>query len=124
MSPYIKHRIDLYAAGLEDNPDVNISLADKRRAFDDYRIKWDAFHLIKKWERVVGNSDPDHRVRGPGVYGFVMGSPKFIEFLSLESASRGASPREWKVPLPDFELLKLAINPHADLLVVIEGKVR
>jgi hypothetical protein len=124
MSPYIKHRIDLCAAGFEDNPHVNISLADKRRAFDDYRMKWDAFHLIKKWERAVDNPNPDHQVRGPGVYGFVVGPPKFIEFLSLESVSRGVPPREWKVPLPDFELLKLAINPHADLLVVIEGKAR
>jgi hypothetical protein len=109
---------------LEDNPDANISLADKRKAFNDYRMKWDVFHPIKKWERAVNSSDPDHRVMGPGVYGFVVGPPKFIEFHSLESVSRGVPPREWKVPLPDFELLKLAINPHADLLVVIEEKVR
>jgi hypothetical protein len=109
---------------LEDNPNVNLSLADKRRAFDEYRAKWDTFQPTKKWELEVDSFSPDCQVSGSGVYGFVAGSKQFIEFLTLESVSRGIPPKEWKVPLPDFELLKLAINPHADVVVVVEGKAR
>lgn len=109
---------------MQDNPDANIPLADKRKAFDKYRAKWDVFHPIKKWERAVDSSYLNPHVSGPGVHGFIVGSQEFIEFLSLEPVSRGVPPKEWKVPLSDFEPLKLAINPHADVLVVIEGKVR
>ena len=103
---------------------MNISLADKRRAFAEYRARWDTFQPIKKWELEVDGFYPDCQVSGSGVYGFVADSKEFIEFLTLESVSRGISPKRWKVRLPDFELLKLAINPHADVVVVVEGKVR
>ena len=101
---------------------MNISLDDKRKAFDEYRTKWDTFNPIKKRELAVDSFHPDCQVSGPGVYAFVAGSKKFIEFLNLESVSRGIPPKEWKIPLPDFELLTLAINPHADVVVVVEGK--
>jgi hypothetical protein len=109
---------------LEDNPSVNISLADKRRAFDEYRAKWDTFHPIQKLERKVDNFYPDCHASGSGVHGFVTSSKKFIEFLGLDSVSRGVPRKEWKVPLPDFEPFDFAINPHADVLVAIERNAR
>jgi len=109
---------------LEDNPTINLSLADKRRAFDEYRTKWDAFSPIQKWEREVDNPSPNHQVSGPGVYGLIANSRKFVEFSTLELDSRGIPREEWKVPLPDFTIVDLAINPHADVLVVVESRAK
>ena len=101
---------------------MNISLDDKCKAFNEYCTKWDSFDPIKKRELKVDGFYHGCQVSGSGVYGFVVGSKKFIKFLTLESVSRGILPKEWKVPLPDFELLKLAINPNVDVVVVVEGK--
>ena len=110
--------------GLEDNPASNLTLADKRRALDEYRTKWDTFNPTHKWKRVVDNLYCGPQVCGPGVYGFISGSQRFIEFLTLESVSRGIPRKEWRLPLPEFELSSFAINPSADLLVVCEKKLR
>ena len=114
-SPYIKYRIDLFTAGLVDNPAVNLTLADKRRAFDTHRMKWETFSTVKKWQRIVGGG---YRARAPGVYAFVAPPAKFSEFLTLESISRGIPRKEWRVPSPDPALSNLAINPHVDVLIV------
>ena len=57
-----------------------------------------------------------------GVYAFIADPRKFIEFITLESVSRGIPRKEWRLPLPDFALRELAINPHADVLVIIVQK--
>jgi hypothetical protein len=109
---------------MEDNPDVSLSLDDKRRAFDEYRAKWDAFHPIEKWEREIRSLHFDCDESGHGVYGFVAGSEESIGFLSLGLVSRGVPRKEWKLQLPDFEISHLVIDPHADVLVVVEQKTR
>ena len=123
-SPYIQHRIDLFAAGLVDNPASNFTLADKRRAFEEYRMKWDTFNPVKKLEREVDNLYFNHQASGSGTYCFVAGSQKFIEFVTLESVSRGIPRKEWKLPHPEFRLSGFAINPHADVLVIVEKNAR
>ena len=123
-SPYIQHRIDLFAAGLEDNPASNLTLADKRRAFDEYRTKWETFNPIKKWESEVENFYFGHHTSGSGVYGFVAGPQKFIQFVTLESVSRGIPRREWKLPLPEFVFSGFGINPQADVLAVVGKNAR
>ena len=54
-SPYTKYRVDLLTAGLEDNPVVNLSLADKRSILDEYRAKWDEFNPIEREQRKIDN---------------------------------------------------------------------
>ena len=109
---------------MEDNPYVNLSLDDNRRAFDEYRAKWDAFHPIEKWEQEIRSFDFDREESVHGVYGFVAGSQKCVEFLSLGLVSQGVPRKEWKLQLPDFEILHFVTDPHADLLVFIEEKTR
>ncbi|KAF9643654.1 hypothetical protein BDM02DRAFT_1374405 [Thelephora ganbajun] len=120
-SPYIKYRIDLFAVGLEENPAVNLSLIDKRRAFDEHCTRWDVLNPIQTWEREIGIHGY-LQASGPGVYSFIADRKKFIQFLTLESVPRGIPQREWKLPLPDFVLAGFAINPHADALALVERK--
>ena len=110
--------------GLEDNPSSNLTLFEKRRALDEYRTKWVTFNPTQKWEREVDNFYSGEQVSGPGVYSFITSSEDFVEFLTLESVSRGTSRKEWKLPLPGFEFSSYAINSHADLLVVVESQER
>ena len=119
-SPYIKYRIDLFAAGLEDNPSVNLTLADKRRAFEEYLTKWDTFNPIQQWERTIENFGSRVQINCPGVYGFIAGREKSIHLLVPESVSRRIPRREWKLSLPGILPQTFAIDPHADVLAVVE----
>ncbi|KAF9643840.1 hypothetical protein BDM02DRAFT_3191141 [Thelephora ganbajun] len=122
-SPYIKNRIDLFTAGLEDNPAVNLTLADKRKAFYEHRMKWRTLEPVKKWQRTIGSIfNTGSRATALGVYAFIADSKEFVEFITLESVSRGIPRKEWKLPLPDFALSDFAINPQADVLVVVVRK--
>ena len=119
-SPYTAYRIDLFTAGLEDNPAVNLSLADKRRAFNEYRAKWDAFKPTQKWEQEVENFHSHAGVHESGVFGFIAGEEQFIHFLVPESASGGIPRKEWRLSFPDISLNAFAIDPHADVLAIVE----
>jgi len=119
-SPYLKYRVDLFAAGLKDNPTVNLSLANKHRALDEYRAKWGAFGSIQKRERKIdGFTSGSLQARGSGVFGFVPVWERSIRFMTLESVSRGIPQKEWQIPLPpDFLPHSFAICPQADVLAM------
>ena len=120
-SPYINYRADLFAAGLEDNPAVSLPLADKRRAFDEYRTKWDDFGPIQKEQmRKLGNyGGGSCNASGAGVFGFIADGERSIRFMTLESALRGIPQKVWQVSLP-FELSpqRFTIYPQADVLAM------
>jgi hypothetical protein len=118
-SPYIEYRTDLFAAGFVDNPTSNLTLAQKRKAFNVHRNRWNKLRPSKKWQRTVGSSSPDgRRARALGVYAFIADSSNFVELLALESVSRSIPRNEWKIPLPDYSFSSCAINPQADVMVV------
>lgn len=123
-SPPIAYQIDIFAAGLKDNPIANLSLAEKRRLFNEYRARWDAFDPIGKSNKSFDG--PRHTpcwmssVCGSGVFCLVTDPDKFIRLTKIESVSRGIPRKEWKVPSPrDLEPLHFAIYPQADVLAVI-----
>lgn len=117
-SPCIKYQIDLFAAGLKDNPASNLTLAEKRKALNALHTKWERFRPTKKWQRTVGCNLGDHQARALGVYAFIADSSNFVEFFALESVPRAIPRREWKTQLPDCTLSSFVINPQADVLVV------
>ena len=89
-SPYIKYRLDLLDAGLEDNPAVNLSLAEKRRAFDEYRAKWYTLSPIQKQRREIDDfTGYTPKTSGSGVFVFLVRRERLIQFVSLKSVSRG-----------------------------------
>lgn len=103
---------------------MELKLPDKRRAFEEYRTKRNHFGPIQTWERKIDDVFNYRRVSGLGVYSFITGDEPFFEFLTLESVSRGIHRKEWKLPLPYRPVLAFAINPHADVLAVVERDER
>jgi hypothetical protein len=89
-SPYIKFRIDLFAAGLEDNPSTNLTLSDRRKAFDEYRTKWETFKPTMKREQQIGSIfDPSNRAKALGVFAFIGDPKEFVEFLPWSRSHEG-----------------------------------
>ena len=126
-SPYTMYRIDIFGAGLEDNPAASLSLAEKRRAFNEYRVKWDAFSSIQKSSKHFEYPADVPRfispVCGSGVFALMTGQDNSIQFTTIESVSRGIPQKKWKVPSPrGLELLDFAIYPQADVLAVIGSR--
>ena len=120
-SPYVKHRINLFAVGLKDNPFANLTLDDRKKAYER-RPKWETFKPTERLQQAAGNPTTWNRVNMLGVYAFIADPRKFIEFITLESVSRGIPRKEWRLPLPHFALREFAIDPHADVLVIIVQK--
>lgn len=123
-SPRIAYQIDIFAAGLKDNPTVDISLAEKRRLLDEYRARWDAFDPIQKSSKSFDGPENTSRwmspVCGSGVFCLVTDPDDSIQFTKIESVSRGILRKEWKVPSPrGLELLDFAIYPQADVLAMV-----
>lgn len=112
-SPNIEYRIDLFAAGLMDNPASNLTLAAKREAFNAHCTKWEIFRPAKKWQRTNGSTLDEHQVRAHGA-----DSSKFLQSFTLGSISQAIPRNGWKIPLPDYPLVSFAFNPYADVLVV------
>ena len=116
------YRIDIFAAGLEDNPTANLSLAEKREALDGYRAKWDTFGPIQKshFEPSMGAFHFVSSVSGSGVFASIESPGNSIQFTTMESVSQGIPRKEWKVPLPrGLELQDFVIYPQADVLAVV-----
>lgn len=125
-SPRIVYRVGIFSAGLKDNPSANLSLADKHSILCGYRMKWDALSPIQKSERRVNNfTSYSPQASGSGVFGFIASSDNFIQFLTLESVSRGIPRKEWRVPLPaGLALQHFAICPQADALAMVGWEAR
>ena len=108
--------------GLEDNPKSSLSLADKRRALEEYHAKWENLNPVRKWEPGVG-SNGFQWASVLGIYGVVADSREFIEFFTPESVSQGIPRKEWKIPLPQLANYSgFTFNPHSDMLVVVDWR--
>ena len=122
-SPYINYRLDLFDAGLNDNPAINLSLTEKRRILDEYRTKWDTLSFIKKQKQDIGGlARYARQASGSGIFGFVTTglAQRSIQFMTLESVSRGIPQKEWGVLLPPISLPEcFAVCPQVDVLAIL-----
>jgi len=109
---------------LEDNSATNLTLADRRRAFNEYRTRWETFEPTRQRERWIDSIfNTNNWAKAFGVFAFIADPKEFVEFFTTESISRGTTRKEWKFPLPDSARQGFAINPHADVLVIVaQGK--
>ncbi|KAF9653285.1 hypothetical protein BDM02DRAFT_3265533 [Thelephora ganbajun] len=117
-SPFIRHKIDLFAAGLEYNAAAGIGLAESQKAFLQYRLNLDSLRPIE--ERTVDNLGPDTgkpRARG-GVYAIVKES---VRLFSLGSASWRIPYKEWEIPLPGIHPRSYDFYPGADVIAFLEA---
>jgi hypothetical protein len=114
----IKHKIDLFAAGLEYNPGAGVSLADSREALLQYRSNLDSLCPIE--ERTVESpweGDMGLVKTAGGVCAIVKGGS--VRLVTLGSASRGIPNKEWEIPAPVANQLDYCFYPGADVIAFV-----
>ena len=113
-SPQIQHKLDLSAAGLEPNWSTDFTLADRVKALEKYRSRWDNID-IDKYGIPTGPRPVGSKTTVGGVYSIHTNDE--IKFFSLSSSLRSIGPKIHKVPV-DPGAVGFAFNPHADVIVV------
>ena len=117
-SPAIQHEIDLFGAGLQQNPRTKTSLTDRRAALELYRRSWESLDPVEE-----GDEDLRYLVEGAalvvgGTFGIL--GKNLAKFITLGSISRGIPSKEWEVPFKDLEAFHLSFYPRANVLAVVE----
>ena len=120
-SPSIQYEIDLSAAGLQRNPQIEPSMiSDCRGVLTAYLRRWKTLAPLEEWEMTIrGDSwgPIDVSVVG-GVCGLLW--KDLVKFFLLGSVSRGIPGREWNVLLGDFEASAFTFYPRANVMAVVE----
>lgn len=111
----IQHKINLFAAGFEDNVAAGLSLVEKRRALGIYRSNLDS--LCPTEERRVNLCVPDDLKTIGGVYAMAGES---VRLFAPGSVSRGIPHKEWEIPLTGIDLRSCGFYPDADIIAFAE----
>ena len=117
-SPAIQHEIDLFGAGLQQNPRTKASLTDRRAALELYRRSWESLDLVEE-----GDEDLRFFVDGAalvvgGTFGIL--GENLAKFITLGSISRGIPSKEWDFPFKDLEAFNFSFYPRANVLAIVE----
>jgi len=113
-SPVLKHKIELFAVGLEYNATAEISLPDRREALLRYSKGLDSLRPFE--QKVLGKFlQPQYIRASNGVFGLAGSS---LELFVPGSASRRIPQKKWEVPLPTACLEAYDFYPNADVLAV------
>jgi hypothetical protein len=120
-SPLIKHKIELFAAGLEYNAAAGINLPESREAFRERASNLGLLFAIE--ETVVPLEVQLDFVNisktAGGVHAVYTGSGP-VRLFSLGSASRGIPCKQWQIPSPVENCVGHCIYPPADLIAFVE----
>lgn len=118
-SPVIRHKIDLFAVGLEYNEASGVSLNDSQKALLQYRTSLGTLRPIE--EKTV-NSMPwwngNCAEAAGGVYSIIEGGS--VRLFTLGSASRGITHKEWRIPVPVAYVSGYCFYPGADVIAFVE----
>ena len=122
VSPEVQYLIDLYAAGLEVGlQDPSLTLADRRKQLDWYRLHWDSLQWIEH------TSIPLPFYRYHTVVGGVVCLVLFAEaedttadfrFIQLPSVLRSIPLKQWILHGLPHNASKPGLLPEEDLLAV------
>ena len=118
-SPFIQHKIDLYAAGFEYNLAAGVELAESRKALHQYLSNLHSLCPIEEWtvEDARINDDADNiKVAGSGIA--IMNET--IRLFTLGSSSRRIPHNEWEIPRPTVEPGDYGFYPGADIIAFAE----
>ena len=118
-SPLTRHKIELFAAGLEHNAAAGIGLAGSQKAFLQYRATLDSLRPAE--ERTVDGLQPWHQEHAQSVGGvYAIMKDDAVCLLTLGSASRGIPFKEWEIPLPTEDPAGYAFYPNADVIAFVK----
>ena len=114
--------MDLFSAGLEDDPrDTSLVLADRRAHLEQYRSRWDRYDQAKQSSFEL----PPHtqRVIDGEVLACIReaaGDKIDVTFVRLPSLSRGIQRKQWVVKGLPKNGSDLKMCPGLDMLVIPE----
>ena len=114
-SPWIQHRLDLAAVGLEPNWSTDFTLVERVKALEGYRSRWRSLD-IDRYQTILGERVFISTHVVGGVYGIL--TEDEIMFFTLPSGPRAVEPRSHKIPTGPGIMLGYAFNPQADVVVV------
>ena len=99
--------------GFEDNPAVNLTLPEKRKALNAYRTRWEMLRPNEKWQRTVQSLESGCQAEALSFYAFTSDSTSFVESVSREYG--GESGRSRCLAMDS----EFAINPRTDVITVV-----
>jgi len=122
-SPAVQYRVDLFSAGLEEDPkDTSLVYSDRRARLEEYRSRWDQIGQVKQSSVELpphARRDTDGEVLAC-IQETTGGDRIDVTFIQLPSGSRGIQKKQWVVRGLPKNGSALKMHPGLDLLVVPE----
>lgn len=122
-SPFLEYRLELFAAGLVENPHFSCSLEEGRKQVKDYVNVWKNFDNLKKRTHTLGPQDPRWGKLahvGRGLLARRYGCS--VSFIRTTMGQQGVE--EWTVdpPVTPFQPCGFAVYSPEDVLALVEQR--
>ena len=123
-SPFLEYRLELFAAGLVENPHFSCSPEEGRKRVKEYVDTWDDLYAVKRHIYPLGLSDfrwEDMAPVGWGIFAGLSGhSVAFVRVPCTAAGQQGVE--EWTVDIPPapFQPCTFAVYPPEDVLALVE----
>ena len=124
-SQYLQHRIDIFGAGLVDNPNAVCTLAERRARLRKYTDGWEDTELSVRYECSLENQTialESLRVSDHNLLSSHLDNSTTISFIRVPS-SKQETVKEWTLELP-FRFKSHVVRSQDDLLAVLEHGIR
>ena len=118
-SPFVRHKFDLHAVGLEHNPAAGIDLTESQKALCQYLTSYGTLSPTEE-KTVCGLRAPDNYQNAKVVDGVHAILKNEVRLFTLGSVSRGIPCKEWAMPLPVTAPQGYGFCPDADIISFVE----
>jgi len=121
-SQYLQHRIDLFSAGLVDNPNTVYSLGERRARLRKYSDGWKGAESSVRYEcplesRVIAFESL--RVSDQNLFSLHSDDSATVSFIRIPSSPKQETVTERRLELP-FRFKSQAVRSQDNLLAVVE----
>lgn len=118
-STSLQYKLDLFATGMEDEPSVKLSKAEKRRQLERYQKAWRSFSPDTATVQDIPLLDGPLWELSGGVLAQSVGR-RLLQFKQLPGNIRGIVAHDWSLEV-DFNVDDFTFDPSQGLLLAIEG---
>ena len=123
-SPFLEYRLELFAAGLVENPHFSSSLEDGRRRVGEYVGLWENLDALERHDYTLRLRYFRWEELAPVGRGLLAGlSGRSISFIRVSCTTTGRrGVEEWTVdpPATPFWPCAFAVYPPEDVLALVE----
>jgi len=123
-SPSLEYRLELFAAGLVENPHFSCSLEEGRRRVKEYVTVWENLDTVKRQNYSLGLQDFPWDRLAPVARGLLAGlSGRSVSFIRVSCTTTGRrGVEEWTVdpPATPFWPCEFAVYSPEAVLALVE----